>query len=119
MILFVRIFFSFSAHRVFGVIKNIEDRGWLGSLTGLDGFVPRVVQEFYANLNDDLFDSKSFMFGQVYVRGHWYLFSAVEIAKVLNLPLLLTMLLWNSTKIRFYLNWWDRIWFGNLTRYSK
>ena len=63
-------FFSFSAHRVFGVIKNIEDRGWLGSLTGLDGFVPRVVQEFYANLNDDLFDSKSSMFGQVYVRGH-------------------------------------------------
>ncbi|XP_062073649.1 uncharacterized protein LOC133777904 [Humulus lupulus] len=49
-------FFSFSAHRVFGVIKNIEDRG------------------------------KSFMFGQVYVRGHWYLFSAAEIAKVLNLP---------------------------------
>ncbi|XP_062113174.1 uncharacterized protein LOC133824309 [Humulus lupulus] len=79
--------FSFSAHRVFGVIKNIEDRGWLGSLTGLDGFVPRVVQEFYANLNDDLFDRKSFMFGQVYVRGNWYLFNAVEITKVLNLPL--------------------------------
>ncbi|XP_062104412.1 uncharacterized protein LOC133815611 [Humulus lupulus] len=77
---------SFSAHRVFGVIKNIEDQGWLGSLTGLDGFVPRVVQEFYDNLNDDLFDSKSFMFGQVYVQGHWYLFSAAEIAKVLNLP---------------------------------
>ncbi|XP_062119125.1 uncharacterized protein LOC133832859 [Humulus lupulus] len=71
---------------VFGVIKNIEDRGWLGSLIGLDGFVPRVVQEFYANLNDDLFDSKSFMFGQVYVRGHWYLFSAAEIAKVLHFP---------------------------------
>ncbi|XP_062114283.1 uncharacterized protein LOC133825342 [Humulus lupulus] len=79
--------FSFSAHRVFGVIKNIEDWGWLGSLTGLDGFVPRVVQEFYANLNDDLFDRKSFMFGQVYVRGNWYLFNAAEIAKVLNLPL--------------------------------
>ncbi|XP_062112999.1 uncharacterized protein LOC133824148 [Humulus lupulus] len=79
-------FFYFSAHRVFGVIKNIEDRGWLGSLTGFDGFVPWVVQEFYANLNDDLFDSKSFMFGQVYVRGHWYLFSAAEITKVLNLP---------------------------------
>ncbi|XP_062103657.1 uncharacterized protein LOC133814752 [Humulus lupulus] len=56
---------SFSAHRVFGVIKNIEDRGRLGSLTGFNGFVPRVIQEFYANLNDDLFDSKSFMFGQV------------------------------------------------------
>ncbi|XP_062089325.1 uncharacterized protein LOC133795880 [Humulus lupulus] len=79
--------FSFSAHRVFGVIKNIEDRGWLGSLTGLDGFVPRVVQEFYANINDDLFDRKSFMFGQVYVRGNWYLFNAAEITKVLNLPL--------------------------------
>ncbi|XP_062085970.1 uncharacterized protein LOC133792078 [Humulus lupulus] len=74
----------FSAHRVFGVIKNIEDRVWLGSLIGFDGFVPRVVHEFYVNLNDDLFDSKSFMFGQVYVRGHWYLFSVVEIAKVLN-----------------------------------
>ncbi|XP_062114147.1 uncharacterized protein LOC133825184 [Humulus lupulus] len=72
--------------KVFGVIKNIEDRGWLGSLTGFDGFVPRIVQEFYANLNDDLFDSKSFMYGQVYVRGNWYLFSAAEIAKVLNLP---------------------------------
>ncbi|XP_062081386.1 uncharacterized protein LOC133786199 [Humulus lupulus] len=71
---------------VFGVIKNIEDRGWFGSLSGLDGFDPRVVQEFYANLNDDLFDSKSFMFGQVYVRGHWYLFSAAEISKVLNFP---------------------------------
>ncbi|XP_062085535.1 uncharacterized protein LOC133791632 [Humulus lupulus] len=72
--------------KVFGVIKNIEDRGWLGSLTRLDGFVPRVVQEFYANFNDDLFDSKSFMFGQVYVRGHWYLFSAAEFAKVLDMP---------------------------------
>ncbi|XP_062103435.1 uncharacterized protein LOC133814503 [Humulus lupulus] len=78
---------SFSAHRVFGVIKNVEDRGWLGSLTGLDGFVPRVVQEFYANLNDDLFDRKYFMFGQVYVRENRYLFNAAEIAKVLNLPL--------------------------------
>ncbi|XP_062100152.1 uncharacterized protein LOC133806032 [Humulus lupulus] len=57
-----------------------------GSLTRLDGFVPRVVQEFYANLNDDLFDRRSFMFGQVYVRGNWYLFNAAEIAKVLNLP---------------------------------
>ncbi|XP_062100225.1 uncharacterized protein LOC133806108 [Humulus lupulus] len=56
------------------------------SLIGLDGFVPRVVQEFYANLNDDLFDRKSFMFGQVYVRGNWYLFRTAEIAKVLNLP---------------------------------
>ncbi|XP_062094026.1 uncharacterized protein LOC133800065 [Humulus lupulus] len=76
---------SFSAHRVFGVINNIEDRGWLGSLTGFDGFVPWVVHKFYANLNDDLFDSKSFMFGQVYVQGHWYLFSAAEIAKALNI----------------------------------
>ncbi|XP_062075082.1 uncharacterized protein LOC133779101 [Humulus lupulus] len=55
--------------KVFGVIKNIEDRWWLGSLTGFDGFVPRVVQEFYCNLNDALFDS-----------------NAAEIAKVLNLP---------------------------------
>ncbi|XP_062100064.1 uncharacterized protein LOC133805933 [Humulus lupulus] len=60
---------SFSTHRVFGVIKNNEDRGWYGSLAGFDGFVPRVVQEFYANLNDDLFDS-----------------NAAEIAKVLNVP---------------------------------
>ncbi|XP_062100288.1 uncharacterized protein LOC133806181 [Humulus lupulus] len=81
---------SFFAHRVFGVIKNIEDRGWLGSLTGFDGFVPWVVQEFYVNLNDELFDSKSFMFGQVYVRGHWYLFSATEIANVLNVPSVVT-----------------------------
>ncbi|XP_062090024.1 uncharacterized protein LOC133796475 [Humulus lupulus] len=80
----------FSAHRVFGVIKNIEDRGWLGSLTGFDGFVPWVVQEFYANLNDELFDSKSFMFSQVYVWGHWYLFSAAKIAKVLNVPFVVT-----------------------------
>ncbi|XP_062103640.1 uncharacterized protein LOC133814731 [Humulus lupulus] len=81
---------SFSAHRVFGVIKNIEDKWWLGSLTRFDGFVPRAFQEFYANLNDELFDSKSFMFGHVYVRGHWYLFSAVEIAKVLNVPSVVT-----------------------------
>ena len=71
---------------MFGVIKNIEDRGWLSTLSGLNGFVPRVVQEFYSNLNDDLFDKESFMFEQVYVRGNWYVFNSAEITKVLNLP---------------------------------
>ncbi|XP_062080144.1 flocculation protein FLO11-like [Humulus lupulus] len=49
-------------------------------------FAPhRVVNEFYANLNDELLDQSSFMFHKVYVRGHWYNFSPSEITKALNL----------------------------------
>ncbi|XP_062103720.1 uncharacterized protein LOC133814823 [Humulus lupulus] len=77
--------FHFSPHRVFGVLLTLEERGWLRSLSGFEGYVPRVVKEFYANLNDELFDHNSFMFHMVYVRGHWYKFSFVEILKVLNL----------------------------------
>ena len=54
-------------------------------MSDFDGFVPWVVKEFYANLNDELLDQNSFMFHKVYVRGHWYRFSPTEIAKALNL----------------------------------
>ncbi|XP_062118753.1 uncharacterized protein LOC133832425 [Humulus lupulus] len=75
--------FLFAPHRVFWVLFTLEERGLLRSLSGFDGFVPQVVKEFYANLNDELLHQTSFMFHKVYVRGH----CPTEIAKALNLVL--------------------------------
>ncbi|KAM6542466.1 hypothetical protein CsatB_006913 [Cannabis sativa] len=56
-------------------------------MIGLDGYVDRIVKEFYANITDEFLDEGSFMFGEVFVRGHWYSFTVKDVAATLNFPM--------------------------------
>ncbi|XP_062089457.1 uncharacterized protein LOC133795990 [Humulus lupulus] len=79
--------FNLATHRVFGVIGILQEREWLDSLQGYSEYVDRVVKEFYANITDDFLNHNSFMYGKVYVRGHWFSFTVKDIATALNFPI--------------------------------
>ena len=66
--------FDIASLRVLGVVGYLQERDWLGSLQGFIGTVEWMVKEFYANLIDDMLDSKSVLFGKVRVRGHCFSF---------------------------------------------
>ncbi|KAM6598506.1 hypothetical protein CsatA_018115 [Cannabis sativa] len=57
------------------------------TLIGFDGYVDRIVKEFYANITDEFLDEDSFLFGKVFVRGHWYSFTVKDVVEALNLPM--------------------------------
>ncbi|KAM6600626.1 hypothetical protein CsatA_020235 [Cannabis sativa] len=79
--------FNVIAHKPFGVYNMLKERQWVDTLIGFDGYVDRIVKEFYANITDEFLDEDSFMFGKVFVRGHWYSFTVKDVAETLNLPM--------------------------------
>ncbi|KAM6544010.1 hypothetical protein CsatB_008457 [Cannabis sativa] len=79
--------FNVIAHKPFGVYNMLKERQWVDTLIGFDGYVDRIVKEFYANITDEFLDEDSFMFGKVFVRGHWYSFTVKDVAEALNLPM--------------------------------
>ncbi|KAM6542073.1 hypothetical protein CsatB_006520 [Cannabis sativa] len=79
--------FNVIAHKPFGVYNMLKERQWVDTLIGLDGYVDRIVKEFYANITDEFPYEDSFMFGKVFVRGHWYSFTVKDVAEALNLPM--------------------------------
>ncbi|KAM6569415.1 hypothetical protein CsatB_017400 [Cannabis sativa] len=79
--------FNVIAHKTFGVYNMLKKRQWVDTLIGFDGYVDRIVKEFYANITDEFLDEDSFMFGKVFVRGHWYSFTVKDVAEALNLPM--------------------------------
>ena len=81
-------YFDIASFRVFWVIEISQERDWLGSLQGFIGTIDQVVKEFYANITDDIFDPKSDLFGKVYLWGHCFSFSVIEIATALGLPVM-------------------------------
>ncbi|XP_062113609.1 uncharacterized protein LOC133824663 [Humulus lupulus] len=76
-----------SDHRPYGVLTMLQDRKWTGSLVKFTGFVDRIVNEFYANLTNEIIKPKSSLYNKVFVRGHWFSFSPQDIALALHLPL--------------------------------
>ncbi|KAM6560012.1 hypothetical protein CsatA_029251 [Cannabis sativa] len=79
--------FNVIAHKPFGVYNMLKERRWVDTLIGFDGYADRIVKEFYANITDEFLDEDSFMFGKVFVRGHWYSFTVKDVAEALNLPM--------------------------------
>ncbi|KAM6567838.1 hypothetical protein CsatA_026966 [Cannabis sativa] len=79
--------FNVIAHKPFGVYNMLKERQWVDTLIGFDGYVDRIVKEFYANITDEFLDEDSFMFGKVFVRGHWYSSTVKDVAEALNLPM--------------------------------
>ncbi|KAM6571172.1 hypothetical protein CsatA_015252 [Cannabis sativa] len=69
------------------VYNMLKERQWVDTLIGFDGYVNRIVKEFYANITDEFLNEDSFMFGKVFVRGHWYSFTVKDVAEALNLPM--------------------------------
>ncbi|KAM6548535.1 hypothetical protein CsatB_020211 [Cannabis sativa] len=56
--------FNVIAHKPFGVYNMLKERQWVDTLIGFDGYVDRIVKEFYANITDEFLDEDSFMFGK-------------------------------------------------------
>ncbi|KAM6562997.1 hypothetical protein CsatB_022995 [Cannabis sativa] len=54
--------FNVIAHKPFGVYNMLKERQWVDTLIGFDGYVDRIVKEFYANITDEFLDEDSFMF---------------------------------------------------------
>ncbi|KAM6575175.1 hypothetical protein CsatA_023502 [Cannabis sativa] len=79
--------FNVIAHKPFGVYNMLKERQWVDTLIGFDGYVDRIVKEFYANISDEFLDEDSFMFCKVFIRGHWYSFTVKDVAEALNLPM--------------------------------
>ncbi|KAM6574826.1 hypothetical protein CsatA_023153 [Cannabis sativa] len=79
--------FNVIAHKPFGVYNMLKERQWVDTLIGFDGYVDRIVKEFYANITDEFLDEDSFIFGKVFVRGHWYSFTVKDVPEALNLPM--------------------------------
>ncbi|KAM6556601.1 hypothetical protein CsatB_003620 [Cannabis sativa] len=44
--------FNVIAHKPFGVYNMLKERQWVDTLIGFDGYVDRIVKEFYANITD-------------------------------------------------------------------
>ncbi|XP_062103198.1 uncharacterized protein LOC133814222 [Humulus lupulus] len=74
-------------HRPYGVLTMLQDRKWTGSLVKFTGFVDRIVNEFYANLTNEIIEPKSSRYHKVFFRGHWFSFCPQDIALALHLPL--------------------------------
>lgn len=79
--------FVLSDYMSFGVLILLQTREWVGSLVKLSGYVERVVNEFYANLTNDVLDPKSPHFEKVYVCGRSYSFAPKDIAIALQIPI--------------------------------
>ncbi|KAM6547318.1 hypothetical protein CsatB_018994 [Cannabis sativa] len=84
--------FNVIAYKLFGVYNMLKERQWMDTLIGFwyysfDGCVDRIVKEFYANITDEFLDEDSFIFGKVFVRGHWYSSTVKDVAEALNLPM--------------------------------
>ncbi|KAM6553588.1 hypothetical protein CsatB_014350 [Cannabis sativa] len=79
--------FNVIAHKPFGIDNMLKERQWMDTLIGFDGYVDQTVKEFYANISDECLDKDSFMFGKVFVTGHWYSFTVKDVAEALNLPM--------------------------------
>ncbi|KAM6548123.1 hypothetical protein CsatB_019799 [Cannabis sativa] len=56
--------FNVIAHKPFGVYNMLKERQWVDTLIGFDGYVDRIVKEFYANITNEFLDEDSFMFGK-------------------------------------------------------
>ncbi|KAI3454895.1 hypothetical protein Pfo_011558 [Paulownia fortunei] len=66
-------------------ISNFQDRGLdfvlldrqlIGTVKNTKPYMTKVVKEFYCNLHDDIIKPDSTKFGQIFIRGKIYLFSA-------------------------------------------
>ena len=68
-----------------GVQKIIEERGWESTVSNVPRFVTKVVNEYYANLNDNIAVPGEIFFWKVYVRGHIYDFSPRASCTYLNI----------------------------------
>ena len=74
--------------RALGMQKLIKDRAQESTISNIPKFVTKVVQEFYANLSNNIVVEGEPQFEKVFVRGHVYEFSPRVICEYLNLSFL-------------------------------
>ncbi|PON49065.1 hypothetical protein TorRG33x02_318660 [Trema orientale] len=79
--------FNLDSLKPLGIVKILKDLQWMKTVTGFEGYVPRIVQEFYCNIHEDMADPLSPFYQKVYVRGHVYEFSFLTIADFLDIPM--------------------------------
>ncbi|PON66048.1 hypothetical protein PanWU01x14_112750 [Parasponia andersonii] len=70
-----------------GVLKIIKERKWLKTVTQIEGFIPRIVQEFYCNIHEDMADPTSPFYRKIYLLGHVSDLSYKNIADYLGISM--------------------------------
>lgn len=73
--------------RPLGIRKIIVDHKWDSTVTNIEEYVPRIMQEFYANLYENVDNKENVKYRKVYVRGHIYKFSLKDICDFLKIHL--------------------------------
>ena len=78
---------NLESFRILGVRKILVDNEWLKYVIEIEGYVPRVVKEFYANLSEHIDFLGKPTYRKVYFRGHVYEFFPKVICDYLKIPL--------------------------------
>ena len=71
-------------HEKIGIIKLLNDRKLLDSISFAKPYNRVIVQEFYANLKKGISYDNSHFYERVYLRGHMFEFSPLLISSMLN-----------------------------------
>ncbi|PON83206.1 hypothetical protein TorRG33x02_210400 [Trema orientale] len=82
--------FNLDSFKPLGIVKILKERKWLKTVSKVEGYVPRIIQEFYCNIREEMADPESLFYHKIFLRGHVYDFNYQVIADYLDIPIVAT-----------------------------
>ncbi|PON56565.1 hypothetical protein TorRG33x02_296150 [Trema orientale] len=82
--------FNLDSFKPLGIVKILKERKWLKTVSNVEGYVPRIVQEFYCNIREEMADPHSPFYHKIFLQGHIYDFNYQVIADYLDIPVVAT-----------------------------
>ncbi|PON49410.1 hypothetical protein TorRG33x02_317800 [Trema orientale] len=82
--------FNLDSFKPLGIVKILKERKWLKTVSKVEGYVPRIIQEFYCNIQEEMANPESPFYHKIFLRGHIYDFNYQVIADYLDIPVVAT-----------------------------